>query len=217
MAQELNQVGGWLEKSKQREEAAATELKKLQALSEDAARQSEAAYDQRLEEELEIQRLAYEASAKTIEAQSRATMATKVRSLQEEMQSRDADGKKVINRLRSELDKATSEVDAMSAEAEEAYSKADQLELEVVTLRESLRILEKQNSALIKGRERVHLTSAATQTDSVPKELREMGSQADIAIETDDGNMHRMEESLRQTKVELAAALTASICLKKRC
>ena len=44
-----------------------------------------------------------------------------------------------------------------------------------------------------------------------------MGSQADIAIETDDGNMHRMEESLRQTKVELAAALTASICLKKRC
>ena len=217
MAQELNQVGGWLEKSKQREEAAATELKKLQALSEDAARQSEAAYDQRLEEELEIQRLAYEASAKTIEAQSRATMATKVRSLQEEMQSRDADGKKVINRLRSELDKARSEIDAMSAEAEEAYSRADQLELEAVTLRESLRILEKQNSALIKGRERVHLTSAATQTDSVPKELREMGSQADIAIETDDGNMHRMEESLRQTKVELAAALTASICLKKRC
>ena len=209
MAQELNQVGGWLEKSKQREEAAATELKKLQALSEDAARQSEAAYDQRLEEELEIQRLAYEASAKTIEAQSRATMATKVRSLQEEMQSRDADGKKVINRLRSELDKARSEIDAMSAEAEEAYSKADQLELEVVTLRESLRILEKQNSALIKGRERVHLTSAATQTDSVPKELREMGSQADIATETDDGNTRRMEESLRQTKVELAAALTA--------
>jgi hypothetical protein len=121
MAQELNQVGGWLEKSKQREEAAATELKKLQALSEDAIRQSEAAYDRRLEEELEIQRLAYEASAKTIEAQNRATMATKVRSLQEEMQSRDADGKKVINRLLSELDEARSEVDAMSAEAEEAY------------------------------------------------------------------------------------------------
>lgn len=210
MAQELNQVGGWLEKSKQREEAAATELKKLQALSEDAIRQSESAYGQRLEEELEIQRLAYEASAKTIEAQSRATMATKVRSLQEEMQSRDADGKKVINRVLSELDEARSEVDAMSAEAEEAYSKADQLELEGVTLRESLRILEKQNSALIKGRERVHLTSSATQTDSVPKEAkREMGSQADIAIDTDDDNVRRMEESLRQTKVELAAALTA--------
>ena len=210
MAQELNQVGGWLEKSKQREEAAATELKKLQALSEDAIRQSEAACGQRLEEELEIQRLAYDASAKTIEAQSRATMATKVRSLQEEMQSRDADGKKVINRVLSELDEARSEVNAMSAEAEEAYSKADQLELEGVTLRESLRILEKQNSALIKGRERVHLTSSATQTDSVPKEAkREMGSQADIAIDTDDDNVRRMEESLRQTKVELAAALTA--------
>ena len=210
MAQELNQVGGWLEKSKQREEEAATELKKLQALSEDAIRQSEAACGRRLEEELEIQRLAYEASAKTIEAQSRATMATKVRSLQEEMQSRDADGKKVINRVLSELDEARSEVNAMSAEAEEAYSKADQLELEGVTLRESLRILEKQNSALIKGRERVHLTSSATQTDSVPKEAkREMGSQADIAIDTDDDNVRRMEESLRQTKVELAAALTA--------
>jgi len=209
MAQELAQAGGWLEKSKQREEATATELKKLQALSEDTIRQSEAAFDSRLEEELEIQRLAYEASAQTIEVQNRATMAAKVRSLQEEMQSRGADGKKVIKKLVSELDEARAEVDTISAEAEEAYSKADRLELEAATLRKSLRMLEKQNSALIKGRERVHLTSAATQTDSVPKEAREMGSQVDIANETDDGNMRRMEESLRQTKVELAAALTA--------
>jgi hypothetical protein len=100
------------------------------------------------------------------------------------------------------------QIGSLTAEAEEAYSKADRLELEVTTLRESLRTLEKQNLALIKGRERAQSTSTATQTDSWD-EIKETASQTDIAKEADDYNVHSIEESLRQTKVELSAALTA--------
>lgn len=209
MAQELSQVGGWLEKSKQREAAVATELKNLQVLSQDTAGRSQAAFDQRLEEELEIQRLAYEASAQTIESQTRADTAAKIRSLQEEMQTREADSKKIINKLISELDHAKADLNKYSSESEKAYSEVDRLELEVTTLRESLKMLEEQNSALIKGRERILLASSATQTDSPFNEIRESGSQAGATTEVDDSDVRSVEESLRQTKVELAAALTA--------
>ena len=209
MAQELAQVGGWLEKSKQREATLATELKNLQALSEDTVRQSQAEFDQRLEKELEIQRLAYEASAQTLESQTRANTAAKVRSLREEMQAKEADSKQIVNKLLSELDNAKADVDALSSQAEKAHSRVDQLELEATTLRESLKTLEKQNSALIKGRERVLSASTATQTESTFNGIRESGSQVDAAPEVDDSDVRSVEESLRQTKVELAAALTA--------
>jgi len=138
---------------------------------------------------------------------------------EERLQTMEAESKRVINELVSELDKAKAETLAIAENAKEATSAADCLHLEATVLRESLSKAMSPNgaseepdtdvecarteSAEAKSYQRTSkvLEETAVQTDDIDNGTR---SQASV-----NDNIHEVKESLRQTKVELAAALTA--------
>ena len=226
MKEELIETSSLLKESKQNQEHSAAVLKDERAKAAAAEEFEKKVVE--LEKELEAERVEYESSVQSMQTQHNVTVAQTTASFEERLQTMEADSKRVINELVSELDKAKAETLAIAENAKEATSAADCLHLEATVLRESLSKAmspnggsEEPDMAVQEDQEDPVIECARTESVETSSDLRTSKVLEETAIQTDDidnstrneasanDKTYEVKESLRQTKVELAAALTA--------